>query len=127
MSRKDRKITIFILAILILVLLGLLLFWQKGTNDSNKEVVSEESEEMSQSESTTEADIEQESDTPQVVYPKPDYTFVTEDVTIPIEGVEQEYKFAWVSDLHLISDHEAGELLGDVHIEYLDAINIWYL
>ena len=69
MSRKDRKITIFILAILILVLLGLLLFWQKGTNDSNKEVVSEESEEMSQSESTTEADIEQESDTPPKITP----------------------------------------------------------
>lgn len=56
------------------------------------------------------------------VYPKPAYAFQTEEVTIPIEGVSREYTLAWVSDLHLVSDHEAGAELGDVHAEYLDAI-----
>lgn len=126
MSQKDRKIIIFILTIFVFVLVGVAIFWQKGTNDSERDVVSEESEEMSQSAISTEEDREQESDAAQVEYPMPDYKFVTEEVTIPIEGVEHEYTFAWVSDLHLISDHEAGELLGDVHVEYLDAIQQRY-
>lgn len=126
MSQKKRRITIIILAIFVFVLIGLIIFGQKQTSDSQKEIVSGESEEMTSSESNTEEATEQESNIPQVVYPKPNYTFTTEEVTIPIEGVGQAYTIAWVSDLHLISDHQSGELLGDVHLEYLDAIQRRY-
>lgn len=59
-------------------------------------------------------------------FEKPDYDFHVEEVTLALEGVTREYNIAWVSDLHLVSDHEAGDLLGDVHAEYLDAINKRY-
>ena len=60
------------------------------------------------------------------IFPEPDYDFHIEEVTLALDGVTREHNIAWVSDLHLISDHEAGDLLGDVHAEYLDAINKRY-
>lgn len=58
--------------------------------------------------------------------PRPEYDFATEEVTVTIEGIDKDYTIAWVSDLHLVSDHKAGEAMGDVHAEYLDAINKRY-
>lgn len=81
------------------------------------EETSEEPESMSQEETQTQ---------PEIVYPEPAYDFNIEEITIAIEGISREYTLAWVSDLHLVSDHEAGEILGDVHAEYLDAINKRY-
>lgn len=39
-----------------------------------------------------------------------DYDFTEEEVTVEIPGLQKAYKLAWVSDLHLISDHEAGDV-----------------
>lgn len=58
--------------------------------------------------------------------PEPEYDFTTEEVTVNIGGLGREYTIAWVSDLHLISDHKAGAEMGDVHAEYLDAIDRRY-
>lgn len=60
------------------------------------------------------------------LYPEPEYDFKEEEVTIVIEGLSKPYTIAWVSDLHLVSDHEAGDAIGDVHAEYLDAVNKRY-
>lgn len=60
------------------------------------------------------------------VYPEPEYPFVTEEVTVAVEGLGREYTIAWVSDLHLVSDHAAGDALGDVHAEYLEAVSKRY-
>lgn len=69
---------------------------------------------------------ETEQETPTEIFPKPDYDFNVEEVTLALDGVTRAYNIAWVSDLHLISDHEAGDLPGDVHAEYLDAIHKRY-
>ncbi len=42
--------------------------------------------------------------------PQPEYDFTIEEVEVQIPGLDREYTLAWVSDLHLISDHEAGEV-----------------
>ena len=58
-------------------------------------------EEPAVSENDTEQDIE----TP-VIYPEPDYNLTLEEVYVPLPELSREYEIAWVSDLHLITDHE---------------------
>ena len=45
-----------------------------------------------------------------IVYPAPAYDFTEEHVYIEIPGIDQEYTIAWVSDLHMITDREAGDV-----------------
>lgn len=93
--------------------------------ETSSEIASEETGSGEISEPAT--DSEQETtETETIEYPEPDYDFTTEEVNIAIEGIEKEYTIAWVSDLHLVSDDKAGEEMGDVHAEYLDAINERY-
>ncbi len=42
-------------------------------------------------------------------YPPPEYAFKTEDMTLRLPGLSREYTLAWVSDLHMVTDHEPGE------------------
>lgn len=84
-------------------------------------------EESQEAESTEEELAETEPETEkELIFPALEYDFTEENVTIALEGLTREYTFAWVSDLHLISDHEAGDAPGDVHAEYLDAISRRY-
>lgn len=46
-------------------------------------------------------------DTP-VIYPEPEYNLTLEEIYVPLEGLSKEYKIAWVSDLHMITDHKPG-------------------
>lgn len=93
-----------------------------GENENRKEISEEESSE----EKVLQASESFKSSAPEPVYPAPEYEFATEEITVELKDIDKEYTFAWVSDLHLVSDHEAGEPLGDVHAEYLDAINRRY-
>ena len=47
------------------------------------------------------------------VYPAPDYDFITDEIEVRVEGLEQEYRIAFVNDLHLITDHESGDITED--------------
>lgn len=130
MSRKNGRIMVLMLVMLMLVIIGI------SVVRDRQEAVTEEPDTAQTDESVLETDMEQESglevdageelETSEIVYQEPGYAFTTEEVTIPIEGVTREYTIAWVSDLHLVSDHEAGDALGDVHAEYLDAIERRY-
>lgn len=77
----------------------------------------------SDTEVEVESESEEESETEEIEYPAPDYTFKTDEITVELENIDREYRFAWVSDVHLISDHEEG---GDVQIEYLDKLQERY-
>ena len=119
----NRKNLMIIAGISVMVLVVLILSW-KGFHKKEIEVI--EFEEPISSEETvenTEGSQEAITESAETAYPKPEYDFTTEEVSICIEGIDREYTIAWVSDLHLVSDHEAGDVLGDVHAEYLDAIN----
>lgn len=56
-------------------------------------------------------------------YYKPDYSFVIEDVNVLISGIDKDYTIAWVSDLHIITDHEPTE---DVVEEFMETIEQRY-
>lgn len=45
---------------------------------------------------------------PPVVFPDPTYNLTLEEVYVPLEGISREYRVAWVSDLHMITDRKAG-------------------
>ena len=49
-----------------------------------------------------------ETEDTQIIYPEPEYNLTLEEIYVPLEGLSKEYKIAWVSDLHLITDHEPG-------------------
>ncbi|MBO5144271.1 MAG: hypothetical protein J6C19_01890 [Lachnospiraceae bacterium] len=91
-----------------------------------QEAVTETEEEESASQEEEATSPEESTQTSEAGYPAPEYHFSEEEVTLAIEGLTREYMIAWVSDLHLVSDHEAGEEAGDVHAEYLEAINKRY-
>ncbi|MDD3369388.1 MAG: hypothetical protein PHP50_10990 [Lachnospiraceae bacterium] len=74
-------------------------------------------------ETETESLLETETETePEIVYPAPDYDFTTEEVTVEIDGLTKEYTLAWVSDLHMITDSE----IGDVTDEFMDTVKERY-
>lgn len=54
--------------------------------------------------------------------PPAEYPFQTEEVTVQIEDLSKEYTIAWVSDLHMITDHSAG----DVQEEFLETVEDRY-
>lgn len=57
-----------------------------------------------------------------IVYPAPDYNFVTDEITVEIEGLEEEYTIAFVNDMHMITDHSSG----DVTEENMKTVNERY-
>lgn len=44
-------------------------------------------------------------------YPAPEYDFVPDEIVVEISGLEKEYTIAVVNDVHMITDHEAGDVL----------------
>ena len=60
---------------------------------------------------------------PEIVYPKPEYEFKREEVTIEIPGLQREYKLAWVSDLHMVTDKAASY---DVMTESMEKVGSRY-
>ena len=131
-NEMNRKNIMIIAGLSVMVLVVLILTW-KGFHKKETEVIefeepisSEETGGLQETVENTEESQEAITESSETAYPMPEYDFTTEEVSICIEGIDREYTIAWVSDLHLVSDHEAGEALGDVHAEYLDAINKRY-
>lgn len=107
--------------LLVVILAGIMIVIHKSKPEEPKEEIT--FEEISQAPESSESTEETtEESTEEVSYPAPEYDFITEEVTVPIKGLDREYTLVWVSDLHLVSDHEAGDENGDVRPEYLDAI-----
>lgn len=50
---------------------------------------------------------------PTIVYPAPAYDFIEENVYVEAPGIDHEYTIAWVSDVHIITDTEAGDVSAD--------------
>ena len=127
----DREITIILSAILlVLTIAGIILFFilpdPNEVNPVSYEVSDipqstregQEAETTPQHSNPDEPEGQQEpDDQPEskpepepVVYSAPDYNFSEEDVYIELPGITKEYTIAWVSDVHLISDFEAGDV-----------------
>lgn len=65
-------------------------------------------EEPSLTEEPSLSDNDTETVEPPVTYPEPEYNLTLEEIYVPLENISREYRIAWVSDLHMITDHEAG-------------------
>ncbi len=81
-----------------------------GSEQTNSEEAS--SEETSAAEEMPETD-----------YPEPGYSFQTEELVIELPNLSREYTVAWVSDLHMVTDHETAD---DILPEDLDAVQARY-
>ncbi len=76
--------------------------------------------EIPETEQETETETEQP-ETEEDLYPEPAYSFYIEDVYVVVPGLEREYNIAWVSDLHMISDHEPAEDVTSMALFELDS------
>lgn len=108
LRRKKNIMLLSCIAAALLCMISVVIFVivLKHNSDSNI-TISEipEAEEIPPPE--TEEPTEEEPEAP-VVYPEPDYNLTLEEIYVPLEGLQREYRVAWVSDLHLITDHEPG-------------------
>ncbi len=102
------KILIFSLIVLSLLLLVMVLIRIK-TQETEKETSGMTEVEPLESSEVISSVPESEEETDIVKYPAPEYDFNCEEVTIEIPGLSQEYTFAWVSDLHMITDIEPAK------------------
>ncbi|MCD7836514.1 MAG: metallophosphoesterase [Lachnospiraceae bacterium] len=95
-----------------LIVLAVVVWLASGRDTSDN--IADEAEEND--EPAIEAAVQEsvsDSDSVQVVYPAPEYDFNTEEIIVEIEGLENEYKIAFVNDLHMITDHESGDVTED--------------
>jgi hypothetical protein len=131
-NQKSKLIALCAAAVAVVALVIGLIVNFSGNDKTDVEVawedlVEESSvEESSVEESSTELSSEEETETSteeEIVYEAPDYDFNIDEITVEIEGLDREYRISWVSDVHLITDHEAG---GDVQPEYLDTLDERY-
>lgn len=96
-------------ALLCMISVVIFVFVLNHNSDSNI-TISEipEAEEIPPPETEEPAEEEPEEPEAPIVYPEPDYNLTLEEIYVPLEGLQREYRVAWVSDLHMITDHEPG-------------------
>ncbi|MCR4792821.1 MAG: hypothetical protein K5871_08720 [Lachnospiraceae bacterium] len=115
---RDREITIILSAILLaLTIAGIILFFvmpdPNATYPSQFEVSDIPGDDTANEGTDAEPltpDNPDEPAEPEIIYPAPQYAFTEEPVYIEIPGIDREYTIAWVSDVHIISDFEAGDV-----------------
>jgi len=148
---KFKKIIVVEIILSLVLLCAILLFfifgdWRKAADEEDEDLVQEvapgeieiqpdkdsedkeasdeeeaEKEEEESKEQETDIDEDREEDSDEA--PAPDYDFIVEEVTVPIKRIDREYTFVWVSDLHMITDHEPGK---GADAGYMDAIKERY-
>lgn len=125
-SKNNHIIILLIILIFILLIEVFVWIWgmrqRQGEGVESSEVISsseEQTEETSTEEGTSEISTEQE----EVYYPEPEYQFQTEEIIVEVPNLSKEYTVAWVSDLHMVTDHEISD---DILSEDLDAVKARY-
>lgn len=101
--------------------------WEKASSIKEKQEVTWEDiagEEMSTAMETQEEPQDstesEESTLEEVIYEKPEYDFQTEEITVEVPDITKEYTIAWVSDLHMVTDHEVTDDIRDEDIEAVE-------
>lgn len=118
LNKKTLFISLGVIVICLAALLFVLFKWVGSPDDYTPDDYTPEDIE----ETIPDEDVSENEPEPVIQYPAPDYDFVTEEVNVEIEGLERSYNIAWVSDLHMITDHEAG----DVNEEFLATVEERY-
>lgn len=111
MRRPRRRICIAV--ILTVSIVALLIFAGRSffqTSETGEEELAEGSSEEITKESTKESTLPE---VEEIVYPPPTYDFKTDEIVVEIEGLEEELTIAVVNDIHMITDHESGDVTED--------------
>lgn len=129
MKKRNKKNNVFIILLVLLVLIFLaeIFVWIWNTQQRRGEEDQQEVESTEVSSSEEESSIEEEtseiSTEEEVDYPEPAYHFQTEEIVVEVPNISREYTVAWVSDLHMVTDHEMSD---DILAEDLDAVQARY-
>lgn len=132
MKKVNRnRVMMIVLAVLLLILMAEIFIWIQGVRqgeERGEEVESTEAsgsveEESSEVASSMEEESSETGTTEEISYPEPEYSFRTEEIVIKVPDITKEYTVAWVSDLHMVTDHETA---GDILAEDLDAVKARY-
>lgn len=132
-NRNKNYIVIVLLSLLALTVAAGTFAWVWSTHlnqdEEDREVIRmtetdsspEEAEESSGETGSEEGSLEKENLEKENLEPK--YPFRTEQLIVEVPGISREYTVAWVSDLHMVTDHETSDdiLAGD-----LDAVQARY-
>lgn len=111
LRRKKNIILLACIAAALLSMISVVIFVIVLDHNSDSNIaISEmpEAEEIPPPETDEPAEEKPEEQEVPVVYPEPDYNLTLEEIYVPLEGLRREYKVAWVSDLHMITDHKPG-------------------
>lgn len=110
--RRKKNIILFagIVTALLCMISTVVFFLVLTHNSITEKTQSPEAEEFLSLENSdlSENDIDKEPEEPPIIYPEPEYNLTLEEIYVPLEGLSKEYKIAWVSDLHMITDHKPG-------------------
>jgi len=125
-NRRNKKnnIMILLIVVLILILLVEIFLWIWSTRQRREEEKKEEVESSEASSSFEEESSTEETSTEEAIhYPEPGYPFQTDELVVTVPGISREYTVAWVSDLHMVADHEISD---DILAQDLDAVQARY-
>lgn len=124
-TKRGRLLGVSLFFLLILLIVGIVLISTSKPSVETLEIAEEPIEEEIPIEKPEKEPIEEtpeEPEEPKKVYPQPEYSFEEEEIYIEIPGMKEEYTYAWVSDIHIITDIEEG----DVDAEYLPTLQQRY-
>ncbi len=123
-QKKRKKLIIILLVSSVVLLAAEFLIWMRVIRLRQDQDVMEEQESSEETqESSTEEESSEISSEEQVSYPAPQYSFQTEEIVVEVPGLSKEYTVAWVSDLHMVTDHETAD---DILAEDLEAVKARY-
>lgn len=96
-----KRLTMFaVTSLLLLVVIIIILIYRQGNTTKDQAIANSEDLTFATQIDTENQTTEQDSQ----------YAFSTEEVTVKIPHLSHEYTLAWISDLHIISDHAAGDV-----------------
>lgn len=94
----------FIISIVVIVIV-ILSPWKKDTSEEDIRAEFPTEETIAEEPAVSSGDAEE------IVYDPPKYDFKLDEITVEIDGLDSEYTIAFVNDVHMITDHEAGDVL----------------
>lgn len=132
-NEKNKQITVVLAISLFLCVFFLFLLlvifrylWVQEEKPEQETILQEESieevdRETENIEETEESEPIVETEETEIVYNPPSYVFDTsqDTITVQIPGLSRNYRIAWVSDVHLVTDLEPAE---DVFEEYVETL-----
>ena len=116
-----KKIIKLFIAILLFVIPMVLLIFLLGYTKQVENYGTEETFETE--EPTLPEPMESLQEETEIVYDSPKYSFATDEITVYIGGLTEEYTIAFVNDLHLVTDTEVGHVLEEELPEVMKRYN----